>query len=95
MINPVHRLKKFVKYAGNEPPTSHYVTETAGWLGSGLTDKNGIEIFEGDRVKIGGNDVLPVIFDDAAFWLDDNEFFLYHFEPSEIEIVGHVKEEKP
>ena len=44
MINPTHRLKKFVKYAGNEKPATFYVTDAVGWLGSGVKDCNGQEM---------------------------------------------------
>ena len=51
MINPTHHLKKFVKYSGDDKPADFHVTEERGWLGSGITDCNGVEIFEGDIVK--------------------------------------------
>lgn len=52
MTNPTHRLKKFVKYAGNEKPADSYVYDASGWLGSGVKDCNGQEIFEGDIVNV-------------------------------------------
>ena len=51
MTNPTHRLKKFVRYVGDKKPTSCYITDASGWLGSGVKDINGVEIFEGDIVK--------------------------------------------
>ena len=93
MTNPVHRLKKFVKYAGNEKPSYSYLTEADGWLGSGITDRNGVEICEGDRVKISG-DAQPytAVFENGAFWLN-NQLIADLKRTLELEVVGHISEE--
>ena len=88
-----HRFKNAYRSVGVGKPDSWSFCEFYGWLGSGITDKYGREIFEGDRVKVGDDETFTVNFSDAAFWLGDNYFFLYHFEPSELEVVGHVTED--
>ena len=67
MINPVHRLKKFVKYAGNEKPSYSYLTEADGWLATGVKDKNGKEIFEGDLLADRDGELFEVVFVDGKF----------------------------
>lgn len=56
-------------------------------LGSGITDKNGREIFEGDIVLFEDGTKHPVLFDDGEFIVDSNE--LIH-NAAFCEVVGHV-----
>lgn len=96
MKEPIHHWKEHVTYSegfNGKPP--HWTFDGRPcWLGSGLYDRNGIEIYEGDFIKFGDEpEIYTVIFDDAVFWLGDNEYFLYHFESSELEVVGHIAEE--
>lgn len=93
MINPVHRLKKFVKYVGDDKSASSYVTGASGWLGSGITDQNGREIFEGNIVRNCFN-TAEVTFHDGAFWLDGDLLATFKRDCSELEIVGHIAEEQ-
>ena len=98
MINPVHRLKKFVKYAGNEKPSYSYLTDADGWLGSGVKDKNGKEIFEGDIVIL-DNQRGVVRFANAQFYIDRDgddtvPFTLNCLCSPFLEVVGHVAEEQ-
>lgn len=66
-----------------------------GELGSGVFDKNGKEIFEGDRVQVceGCPDdeddsyVDTVIFVDGVFKLKDSDTLLKEFGQGDIEIV--------
>ena len=88
MINPAHRMKKFVRYAGNEKPSCSYLTNARGWLGSGVTDCNGVEIFEGDIVK-GGGSSFKIFFKNGAFFGED-ETPLFVMDTADLEVVGHV-----
>ena len=100
MTNPTHRLKKFVKYAGNEKPADSYVYDASGWLGSGVTDCNGVEIYEGDIVNVHScferEKVFTylVIFQDGKLALENGNG-IYAFErPASLEVVGHVATEE-
>ena len=66
----------------------------SGWLGSGVKDINGVEIFEGDIVRheIWEKD-MPVTFHDCAFWLGDTDCPLCYQFGTALEIVGHIAEE--
>ena len=99
MINPVHHLKKFVRYVGDEKPTSCYISDACGWLGSGVKDRNGVEIFEGDILEIDmtPNHPLPifyhaaVIFEQGSFKVKGKP--LNEFSPTQLEVVAHSMEE--
>lgn len=103
MINPTHRLKKFVKYSGDGKADDYHVTEERGWLGSGITDCNGVEIFEGDIVKYvalvcqcDGKKFFrtpeerqrAVTFENGKFIIADCDF-----DHNTLEVVGHVATE--
>ena len=90
MINPTHRLKKFVKYAGNDKPADFHVTEERGWLGSGITDCNGVEIFEGDIVKFEDGETFTITFKEGAFYIGDDLLGDFYILP---EVVGHIATE--
>ena len=61
-----------------------------GWLGSGLVDKNGKEVFEGDRVRIMDCHTTTVEFVDGTFKAGNMP--LEDITALNIEVVGHVTE---
>ncbi|MBR4382549.1 MAG: hypothetical protein IKP64_03225 [Selenomonadaceae bacterium] len=61
-------------------------------LGSGITDKNGNEIFEGDRViqpEKGNGTPMLVSFVSGTFAVNE-EVALGEYQDGELEIIGHV-----
>lgn len=93
--NPVHRLKKFVTYADGREPY-WYKTEAVGWLSTGIKDRNGVEIFEGHKVKLWVDKDYAVegtvVFSDSAFKIE--EWLLTDIESLDIEVIGHVEEDE-
>ena len=66
-------------------------------LGSGIYDKNGNEIFEGDKVKAltpdGNYEVGEVIFDEGTFMWEASSGWVTDLDSGgiyELEVVGHV-----
>ena len=106
MKEPTHNIKL---YSGNNIPcpdstwyenAPHWYQNSArGWLGSGITDRNDKEIFEGDTVLL-DNRLGVVRFANAQFYIDrdgdeDVPFTLNRLCSPFIEVVGHVAEEQP
>ena len=90
MKTPVHRYKTFVRYADNSKSSYWSYDGRLCWLGSGIEDKHGKEIFEGDIVKLRDGKTYPVIFAQGNFTIDTASLVLFEHA---CEVVGHVEEE--
>lgn len=61
-----HKLKKRV-FDKNRKCYRDIIVHTNARFGSDVKDKNDREIFEGDKVKVFGDEVFPVTFEDGKF----------------------------
>ena len=84
-----HRIRQRIINQFGLPVTK--IETVQGELGSGILDKNGQEIFEGDKVIYDDGDTADVVFEDGQFFLKDKDEVVADWH-NMLEIIGHAEE---
>lgn len=97
MTTPVHHFKWYTRWRNHYKPARWSFDDRPCWLGSGINDINGQEIFEGDIVTFGEHDTKgTVIFADAMFQIAHDDKFTILGKCKDfvaVEVIGHIEEE--
>lgn len=96
MQTPTHKIKNIIVYGDGSRPPRVSRQSVKGFLGSGVLDENGVEIFEGDIVRhyeLGTELESVVTYHEGCFFLKHRlsgiESSLYEY-IGVIEVIGHV-----
>lgn len=93
-------MKHSIRQRVLDPVTGLKVTKVEtvnGELGSGIVDKNGKEIFEGDIVSNGRHNFPVKFINGALFFYDESKAEGHNINPhfaQGFEVIGHVEDAK-